>query len=106
MEVGLTGARVQENLNETMAYLLIGAVGVFCLVVAGVEVRKRLRSRRLSKRHPVTAHTGIVPVPLDEAQSPVAVAPTDVEELFDDFDRRFEQLNARIEALADAPSAD
>lgn len=92
---------MQENLNVVVAYVLIGAVGVFCLLIVAGAARTRVRALRSGLRHrrrpSLTLRSVAEPVSAQPEAPSVEVS--DVDRLFGDFDRRFAQLADEIHAL-------
>ena len=98
---------MDEYLNELIAYLVIGTVGVFLLVMASIAVRRRLAIQRSKRRHRrsdarLPDRPTMVVVP-DEPLMPEPVVAESEEvhalEFFSAFEDRLAGIRAEIEAL-------
>lgn len=91
---------MDDTLNEPVSIMLIAAAGIFVAAVSALAIRQRVRAvlaarRRLDRPIELTVVAG-------EPQLAAVATPdqgTDIQAIFDDFDRRFERLEAEIDAL-------
>ena len=112
MRAGKYGRAMNENPNELVAYLLIGAVVLFLLGLTGSDILRQLQIMRTSRRRKRrqnqhyaarTDQAVAPPVTTDEPDADESSADA-VVELFDRIDHRLTKLRSDIDAIDTAES--